>query len=220
MLNNIKEKILKILSGELDDATKKADALLATDPEYLINSPKAVGYDSTQEQLSMFLNILFGFDPYINSILDIGAGRGDLYDFILDFYGSDSLNYFGIEQNTLLCDAASKKYNIDLLNSVFTSKSTLPKKDWVVACSYFFERKCKTEDQDLQKLLDEVDTMYNAANIAVSFNLLSPINNEIHDGHFYVHPGLILDMMIEKYQYVGIKHNYSNSIYTVTIYKF
>ena len=63
MLNNIKEKILKILSGELDDATKKADALLATDPEYLINSPKAVGYDSTQEQLSMFLNILFGFDP-------------------------------------------------------------------------------------------------------------------------------------------------------------
>ena len=72
----------------------------------------------------------------------------------------------------------------------------------------------------MQQLLDEVDTMYNSANIAVAFNLLSPINNDLHEGHFYVHPGLILDMMIERYKYVSIKHNYSNSIYTITIYKY
>ena len=64
------------------------------------------------------------------------------------------------------------------------------------------------------------NNLYASANVAVSFNLLSPINNEIHDGYFYVHPGLIMDILIEKYQLVAVKHNYSNSIYTVTIYKF
>lgn len=219
MLDRFREKIVAILSGQPDDATLKADALLATDSEYLINSPRAVGYETTQEQLSLLLNVIIGYSPN-NSILDIGAGRGDLFNFIQDFYGVESIDYFGIEQNPLLCDAATKKYNIDLLSSIFTVKSTLPKKDWVVASGLFFERKCETEDQDLQKLLDEIDLMYDAANVAVSFNLLSPINNEIHDGQFYVHPGLIMDMMIEKYQLVSVKHNYSNSVYTVTIYKF
>jgi SAM-dependent methyltransferase len=219
MLDKFREKILYILSGQTDDDTIKAEALLATDPEYLTNSPLAVGYKTTQEQLSLLLNTIIGYSPN-NSILDIGAGRGDLYNFICEFFGKEPANYFGIEQNPLLCDVATKKYGMDLLNSIFTAESTLPKKDWVVACGVFFERKCKTEDRDLQKLLDEIDVMYNAANVAVSFNLLSPINNEIHDGHFYVHPGLIMDMLIEKYQLVSIKHNYSNSVYTVTIYKY
>jgi hypothetical protein len=34
-----------------------------------------------------------------------------------------------------------------------------------------------------------------------------------------VHPGLIMDMLLEKYQFVNIRHNYSKDIYTVTIYK-
>jgi hypothetical protein len=219
MLDRFREKIIAIISGQPDNDILNADSLLATDPEYLINSPRAVGFETTQEQLSLLLNIIIGYSPN-NSILDIGAGRGDLFNFIRDFYGVTSIDYFGIEQNPLLCDAASKKYNIDLHNSIFTAQSTLPKKDWVVASGLFFERKCETESQDLQKLLDEIDLMYDAANVAVSFNLLSPINNEIHEGQLYVHPGLILDILIEKYQLVSVKHNYSNSIYTITIYKF
>lgn len=219
MLDKLRDKIVAIMSGQPDEDTIKADALKAKDPDYLKNSPQAVGYETTQEQLSMMLNTIIGYSPN-NSILDIGAGRGDLYNFIKDFYGVESYDYYGIEQNPILCDVAKEKYDLELSNNIFATGSKLPKKDWVVACGLFFERKMESEDQDLERLLDQIDTMYDAATLAVSFNLLSPINNEIHDGQFYVHPGLIMDMLIEKYQLVSVKHNYSNSVYTVTIYKF
>ena len=56
-------------------------------------------------------------------------------------------------------------------------------------------------------------------NQIVSFNLLNPINNTLHEGFFYVHPGLVMDMLIEKYQYVTVRNNYSKDVYTVLIYK-
>lgn len=219
MLDKLRDKITAILSGQPDEDTIKADALQAKDPDYLKNAPRAVGYETTQEQLSILLHILFGYSPD-NSILDIGAGRGDLYNFIRDFYGAYPVDYMGIEQSPILCEIARTKYNISLKNIKFTRDTTLPKKDWVVASGLFFERKESSENKDLERLINEIDCMYNAANVAVSFNLLSPINNNLIDGQFYVHPGLIMDILIEKYQLVSVKHNYSNTVYTVTIYKF
>ena len=219
MLDNIKDKIIKILSGQYDSATSEADAMTPSDPEYMKNSPMAVGFESTQEQMNLFLNLLFGFNPDTDNITDVGAGRGDLYGFIRDFYGSEP-SYYGFERSPLLVDAAAEKWGLSLDNRDIDNMEHLPKKNWVVASGFFFERRHEREDDDLNYLLKVVDKMYESATTAVSFNLLSPINNEIHDGHFYVHPGLILDMFIEKYQLVNIRHNYSNTIYTVTIYKY
>ena len=72
----------------------------------------------------------------------------------------------------------------------------------------------------MQKLFTDVEQLYDTANTAVAFNLLSPIRNKHHEGFFYVHPGLIMDLLIEKYRYVTVRHNYSNDVYTVIIYKF
>jgi len=219
MLDKIRGRVLSILSGQLGEDIIKADSLPPSDSEYLKNSPRAVGFESTQEQMNLFLNLLFGYNPDTDNITDVGAGRADLYGFIKDFYGVEP-SYYGFEQNPMLVDAAAEKWGVSLDNRNFNEMAELPQKNWVVANAFFFQRRHEKEDEDLNYLLDAVDKMYKSASTAVSFNLLSPINNEIHDGHFYVHPGLILDMMIEKYQLVSIKHNYSNSIYTVTIYKF
>jgi len=62
--------------------------------------------------------------------------------------------------------------------------------------------------------------LYNIANHVVAFNLLSPINTKQHEGFLYIHPGLIMDMLVEKYQFVTLRHNYSKDVYTVLIYKF
>ena len=90
---------------------------------------------------------------------------------------------------------------------------------WVVAIGYFLQRRTDSTDTELIKVFDDIDKMYNLCNTAVSFNLLSPINIETQPEFFYMHPGLIMDMLIEKYQYVNIRHNYSNSMYTITIFK-
>ena len=113
---------------------------------------------------------------------------------------------------------AKEKYEVDCITGSFET-AILPVTTWVVANGLFTQRRCETEDADLQKLFEDVDLLYKHATSVVSFNLLNPINTTHHEGFFYVHPGLVLDMLIEKYQNVVLRNNYSKDVYTVTIYK-
>lgn len=210
--NELESKISDVLLHK-----SEYDTLSAEDPEYMLYSPHPVGYNSISEQNQLFLHVLSGFNPN-QSILDIGCGRADMAKFIEDFYGKSAI-YAGIDHNPIMHDLAKQKYGYDTIIGAFET-TELVKHDWVVASGVFTQRRCETEEQDFNKLLEDVDLMYNTANSVVSFNLLSPINTYHHEGFFYVHPGLILDMLIEKYQYVSIKNNYSKDVYTITIYKF
>jgi SAM-dependent methyltransferase len=212
--SELQNKIQSVLDNSID--ANEWDSLLPTDENYLLYSPKPVGYHSTAEQHYIFQNLLVGYDPSL-SILDIGCGRADLSNFINDFYGQPAI-YHGIDHNPLMAQLATDRYSLEIQTNAFET-AELPSCDWVVASGLFTQRRCNDENEDLQKLFSDVHLMYNAAKTAVSFNLLSPINNTLHEGFFYTHPGLIMDMMIEKYRYVSVRHNYSNDVYTVTIYK-
>jgi len=216
-LKALQTKIQKIVYGE-DPEYSRRDTLKAdTDPDYMLYSPAVVGYNSTAEQNFLFQNLIMGFDATAFTVLDVGCGRGDLYGYLSEIH-DHVFAYTGLDHNPIMADLAKQKYDLDILVGTFEN-AELNNHDWVVASGYFTQRKCENEDDDLHKLFADVDKMYNAANHAVAFNLLSPINNNIHEGFFYVHPGLIMDMLLEKYQFVNIRHNYSKDIYTVTIYK-
>jgi SAM-dependent methyltransferase len=195
------------------------DKLLPNDEKYMLHSPIPVGYSSISEQQYIFQNLIIGYDPELFTILDIGSGRGDLFGFIKQIHNNKIISYKGLDYNKIMCNLAKEKYDINIQNKQFES-AKLDTADWVVASGFFTQRRFDSEDKDLHKLFDDVDKMYQLANNCVSFNLLSPIGNEIVDGFFYVHPGLVMDMLIEKYRYVTIRANYSNDVYTVTIYKF
>ena len=209
------EKITENLSSS--DKFDKWDALDAADPDYMMYSPTPVGYNTTSEQRYLMQNLLVGF--YNASILDIGCGRADLYDFIVNFYPDLNFTYNGIDHNPIMIDLAKEKYGVECQIGAFES-AKLTKSEWVVANGVFTQRRCETEDEDLRKLFEDVDTLYQTATNTVAFNLLNPINNTHHEGFFYVHPGLVLDMLIEKYQNVVLRNNYSKDVYTVQIYKF
>ena len=214
-VDDLKSKIESNLNN-FDSDTPRWDSLTPTDSDYMLYSPKPVGYHTTSEQRYMFQNLLVGFDPSM-SVLDIGCGRADLCDFINSFYGT-AAPYYGIDHNPIMSVIANQRYGYDTITGAFET-TKLPTAEWVVASGLFTQRRCDSEDEDLRKLLKDVELLYDTATTAVSFNLLSPINNTLHDGFFYVHPGLIMDMLIEKYRYVTVRHNYSNDVYTVTIYK-
>ena len=213
--SEIENKLSKIISG--NDDINKHDNLQATDDNYMLYSPHPVGYNSTSEQQYIFQNLLVGFNPQIYSILDIGCGRADLYGHLLESY-DNIISYQGLDFNPNMSTLAKQKYNVDITLGTFGIAELKPA-DWVVASGFFTPRRCETEDEDLKKLFKDIDTMYSLANNCVSFNLLSPIGNKIEEGFFYVHPGLVMDMLIEKYRYVTVRNNYSNDVYTVTIYK-
>jgi hypothetical protein len=196
------------------------DALEPTDPDYMMYSPFPVGYNTTAEQRFLMQNLLVGFSG--GSLLDIGCGRCDLYSVALEFasLNNDVVGYYAIDHNPLMTQLGEKKWGLTdvMVGSFETAK--LPESDWVVASGIFTERRCETENDDLIKLIENIDKLYNVATQIVSFNLLNPINTTHHEGFFYVHPGLILDMLIEKYRYVNLRNNYSPDVYTVTIYKY
>jgi len=213
---NLQDKIL----GIIDTATEEKqrwDELTPADPDYMMYSPKSVGYHETNEQLYLFQNLLVGFNPS-QSILDIGSGRGDMCNFITQFFGEPA-PWTGIDHNPIMADLAKEKYGYDTTIGAFET-AKLNKHDWVVASGVFTQRRCETEDKDLKKLFDDIDIMYAASNTVVAFNLLSPIGTKHHEGFFYVHPGLMMDLLIEKYRYVTVRHNYSKDVYTILIYKF
>ena len=214
-INTYQQTLNKVLSED----NNAYDNLDVTDPNYMMYSPIPIGYNSINEQTYMFQNLIIGYDPELYTILDIGAGRGDLFGFLKTLHNNKILSYRGLDHNTIMCNLAKKRYNIDIQNDAFES-ADLQKADWVVASGLFTPRRCETEDKDLHKLFEDIDKMYELSNNCVAFNLLSPIGNEIQEGFFYVHPGLIMDMLIEKYRYVTVRNNYSSDVYTVTIYKF
>jgi len=213
--SEIENKLSKIISG--NDDINKHDNLQATDDNYMLYSPHPVGYNSTSEQQYIFQNLLVGYNPQNYSILDIGCGRADLYGHLLESY-DNVISYQGLDFNPTMSTLAKQKHDVEITLGSFGITELKPA-DWVVACGFFTSRRNETEDEDLQQLFKDVDKMYELANNCISFNLLSPIGNKIQEGFFYVHPGLVMDMLIEKYRYVTVRNNYSNDVYTVTIYK-
>ncbi len=209
----LQQKIERLLTQ-----SSKYDELQPIDPDYMIYSPRPIGYNTTNEQQYLFQNLMVGFVS--GTVLDLGCGRCDLYGYLSELYGTDVDQYHGIDHNPILTKIGEDKWGLSNISVGAFETSNLPKMDWVIASGVFTERRCETEDAELVKLFDDVELMYQTANQVVAFNLLSPIGNKIVPGFFYVHPGLMLDMLIEKYQYVSIRHNYSKDVYTVTIYKY
>jgi hypothetical protein len=200
--------------------SERWDALQPTDADYMMYSPLPIGYNTTSEQRFLMQNLLIGFSG--GSLLDIGAGRCDLYDVAREMaaLNNDIVLYNAIDHNPIMTQLGEQKWGLtDVTVGAFETADLNPH-DWVVASGVFTQRRCQTENEDLTKLFDDIDILYKVANQAVSFNLLNPINTTHHDGFFYVHPGLMLDMLIEKYQFVTIRNNYSKDVYTVNIYKF
>ena len=213
------EKVLQNLGNTPEDY-ERWDALTPTDEDYQRYSPLPVGYNTTAEQRYLMQNLLVGFNG--GSLLDIGCGRCDLYAVARELaaFNDEIVFYNAIDHNPLMTQLGEQKWFLTDITVGAFETAKFDMHDWVVASGVFTQRRCQTENEDLTKLFDDIDIMYNLAHQVVSFNLLNPINTTHHEGFFYVHPGLILDMLIEKYQFVTVRNNYSNDVYTVNIYKF
>lgn len=217
-----KDKLTNIIIDNLSNSNEEQlrwDNLPVTDPDYLMYSPLPVGYNTTSEQRYLMQNMLIGFGG--GSLLDIGCGRCDLYAVASELasLNDDNVVYSAIDHNPIMTQLGKEKWGLENVTMGAFETAKLESHNWVVASGVFTQRRCETEDADLKKLFDDIDILYNLSNQIVSFNLLNPINNTLHEGFFYVHPGLAMDMLIEKYQYVTVRNNYSKDVYTVLIYK-
>jgi len=215
----LEKQILNNLQN-VDEQYQRWDILEPIDSDYMMYSPKSVGYNTTAEQRYLMQNLLVGYAG--GSLLDIGCGRCDLYGVAKEMaaLNNDIVLYSAIDHNPIMTALGEEKWGLDGVRIGAFETAKLDPREWVVASGLFTQRRCETENEDLIKLFDDIAILYDLATRVVSFNLLSPINTHHHEGFLYIHPGLIMDMLVEKYQNVVIRHNYSKDVYTVLIYKF
>lgn len=99
-------------------------------PPYMLTDPKAVGYPDLNFQESIYKLAIHGVlpSPFSGSILDLGAGRADFYQFVKNegFAGT----YVGVEQNALLVEAAKQKWDIQIKHANFLV-GDLSEHDWI-----------------------------------------------------------------------------------------
>lgn len=216
IFEGLQERIQNLFNSDKDNKFNTLDPV--EDSDYLLNSPIVVGYETIQQQQFIYQNLISGFNPVTDSLYEIECSRGDLYKFIKDLYGVDQFTYSGIDYNPVMIDLAKQKYDLDLINDSYETVE-FSKSDWIVTSGLFSNMKHQTQEEQISYTLNMIDRMYNAANKAVAFNLLCPLNTATAEGFFYVSPGEIVNTLIQKYGYVNIKHDYHNSIYTIIILK-
>lgn len=135
-------------------------------------SAEAVGWRSTAQQQLRFKMLTDGLDFSGSSVLDLGCGFGDLYDF-LKKEGMNPKSYTGIDISSEMCEAASKIYS-NTANIFFRNEELLSitheKYDYVIASGSLNYNLGVNMEEYLQNFIELYSTI---ATKGLLFNLLS-----------------------------------------------
>ena len=193
--------------------------------EYLFTDPKINGWPSVTEQELCFSGLLWLYKP-TQSILDVGCGRADLYEFLRAIYTNNKINYIGIDSNANILQIAERKYPIlqkRLINSdilSYDSEFINYEHDWVFA-SGIFNLQEHSDQIEYTKLV--IDKMMQLAKVGIAFNLLTADLSSLSelDAKRYIQhdPAFWLDYLIKKYTRVISRSDYMKGDITFIILK-
>ena len=171
--NEVMEIDQELNTSILSDNTLEPSATpIENNTDYLFTAPEIVGWFSTQEQEILFGALLLFYNK-TQSILDVGCARCDLYGYMkrLNLLTDAGPLYKGIDYNQNLLNIASQKFEninvecVDILNDESNAKF-----DWVIGSGLFNVN----NQSDMTSYAKQcIDQMYNKANVAVAFNLLT-----------------------------------------------
>ncbi|MFT5755353.1 MAG: ubiquinone/menaquinone biosynthesis C-methylase UbiE [Alteromonadaceae bacterium] len=150
------------------------------------NDISSVGWSGQESQYLRFDVLFRDYDPKGKTILDVGCGFGDLYDFLVNKFGN-SFHYIGIDISASLIDEANKKhvnscaefYQADLLSlKQYSTKSV----DFAVE-SGMLSFKLENNDEYAQQTMQQ---MFLIANDGVALNFLTDqVDYQLEKNHHY-----------------------------------
>jgi hypothetical protein len=203
-----------------DTAPEMADTPEEFDP---FTAPEILGWNSTEEQETLFFALQLFYDVN-SSVLDVGAGRGDLYGYMKNLYLDtwDPSLYSGIDFNSYLVDVGKQKFpeaNLEV-GDLFSIDESV-RYDWCMA-NGVFNLKIANYDMD-EYTKSAIDKMYNIAEKGVAFNLLTSyddsMSEEVIDAIHKFDAGEYLNYLTEKYGKVICRADYFPGDVTFFIFK-
>lgn len=149
------------------------------------------------------------------SVLDIGCGLGDFYNWLIRRY--KKICYTGIDITDSMIDIASSKYK----KAKFEIKNILDLKrssgfyDYVFA-SGIFNRKVQGHEKYVKSVIRH---MFHLAKKGMAFNVMSSKADFKNMSEYYADAGEILDFCLTLSRKVILRHDYMTHDFTVYLYK-
>lgn len=178
------------------------------------HDPKSCDYGQSASQRSKFCVLSSCADYSGKSVLDIGCGFADYYDFLsakyphIDYHGVDlSVSMISmarkihpnlhLEVRNVFENAPEKKYDIVTANGIFY---LLGNNAWKLMCCF-------------------IQKMYDMSEEVVAFNSLSTWTKDKEIGEFYANPEKTLAFCKTISPWVALRHDYHSRDFSIFIYK-
>lgn len=179
-----------------------------------LESNEALGWKNRENQTIRFKNILDIGDLNGKTVLDVGCGTGDLFDYMNQ--QSINCNYTGIDQVKEFVELAGEKYkahsNASFLLGDFWSVD-VNRYDYVLASGALSYR-----NSDPEFIYKMIFRLYSLSEIAFGFNLMESV--ELKDGGLVAYEkSRILAYCQKICPNVIIKDDYLKNDFTIMMYK-
>jgi SAM-dependent methyltransferase len=175
---------------------------------------QALGWRNQQQQALRFSVLAEIGDLAGKSVLDVGCGFGDFYDFLLK--AGIRTEYTGIDISREVLAEARKRHSgvrfaeVDLLGDAFDDRF-----DYVVE-SGIFNHRITDNEQFVQKMLK---AMYERCEIGVAANMMTSYVDYRDDHLYYYDPETVLHYAKGLSRYATMRHDYPLYEFSVFIYR-
>jgi len=181
--------------------------------KYDINDSRIVNWNNKYSQFIRFKILCDIADLKKTSILDVGCGVGDLYNYLqLRF---QEFTYEGIDINTKLLRKAEQKYPKAKFSNKPIDEFQSGTFDYVFASGLFGHRLDDYEN----KYFEIIEKMYNIAQKGIGFNMLKAGVHPENEVFVTFGPKYIVKKLEQKYQNVTVIQDYLPHDFTIHILK-
>jgi|1048.fasta_scaffold21606_2 SAM-dependent methyltransferase len=178
------------------------------------DSVRAVDWGGEEQQRLRFEVLASAWPTLDCSVLDVGCGRGDFYDFLKSrgFRGE----YLGVDITEEMVSLSQKRFPEPSFEIRDLLVAPLPRQfDFVVASGIFYIH----QENHLDYSRGLIRALFNHADKALAFNMLSALtkNQESHESYFI--PSEVVSFCQTLTPYVSLRHEYKQNDFTVYMYK-
>jgi SAM-dependent methyltransferase len=175
---------------------------------------EACDYGRAESQTIKFSVLSDVLDHNNKSILDVGCGFADYYDYLKNKY--TNFCYTGVDITKAFVLFAKEKYpEVDIRHFDILNDAQCQKYDIVTANGIFYLLSNNPE----QIMLNIIQRMYDLCIHAVSFNSLSSWCLDQQDGEYYADPLDVFRYCKSLTPWVTLRHDYHSRDFSVYLYK-
>lgn len=172
----------------------------------------------SEDSQKLRFQILSSINDSMNdkTILDVGCGFGDYYEYLTSERGMHLKKYIGIDITDTFINEARKRYpNIDFVNVDVLSYEPNVEIDISIASGIFFIKSDYWDDY----VLNICRKLYSISKVGFAINFLSSHSKNQDAFSHYAQPSYVLNMLMSHITYkVILRHDYRVNDFTLYVY--